>query len=967
MDSSFSDGVSPSNFANAAKVLLIGETGTGKSTFINYLTNYFRGGSLTNPRIAIPCKHHPYPTESFPHCELDIDDNTQSKTNSCFQYTFTDAATHKRYVFLDTPGLSDTRSREQSETNQNKMLDAITELSDLTAIVIVINGSLNRLSKHLRTIISQFNGNLPDVVLENVIVILTNAKKHESSFDLNVLNLRGRVYPFYMQNGAFVSNPSTWRQSTRDELQQDWDHSMHQIKCILQTIDSFQQVPTESFAQLKQIRNEIRSALHQMRLEMIQLQKVHIELSQLDRSIPHENQDTATYQERIQSQAMEKLEVVDASYFSTICGRCNQICHSNCRLKETATNGAQIFAQCSAMLNGRCQQCPNRCSYRDHYHAKRAFHVVRKNLRDTLDDLTKDYRTGNADRGHPEARILTAMENKQLLETALKQKVKEIKQKSVDLCKIFSPANLVREFKYLVKQLTVEWNCQQNVELQSLMQSSIRSLKKFTLSLEEIQEKNQQKRPPMQIIDREQPMRSKPIDLKSLKTTELIELYRNTTAHDSMSSILHELHLRAQGKSTSPLAPADQILLINTYLEQYNHRTVEQLSYAHRKLQQQIDQIIKDDILNLVQVQPALLMQNFVVQTLLATKERNSSSVDPTLPEDASQSFSHQTINPTSLSIHRTPYPVSGPTLPQAPVQPSGLSSPPPRPAASVTPAPFPEMPLIPYSQASKPSSFTSAPIGFSHLTTTPYPSHDASSPMPALPEHFSPAIRDSKQQELCYPRTTNAQSSDHHGFMPMPMPTADQPETNQNCSRDFRFPPDNIREPERLSSSYERSYRPDVVPFLPNSIGSPKPPTTRLINGTSKNNGQEDLEMLENSKLLFMYATANLERNAFRRELIHQELERRCYGEHPLLMKEKKSLLQEKLAQHGEKRITELVPLQLRIQRKIREHLKDGDVILIDDIPPELIVEAHALNQLVLSKSDAGSHFPKGKHLHDS
>ncbi len=84
--------------SNIAKVLVIGETGSGKSTFINYLTNYFRGGSLQN-----------------------------IKTDMCNQYIFVDSASpaQRQYLFLDTPGLSDTRGAEQDNINMNKIIDGV--------------------------------------------------------------------------------------------------------------------------------------------------------------------------------------------------------------------------------------------------------------------------------------------------------------------------------------------------------------------------------------------------------------------------------------------------------------------------------------------------------------------------------------------------------------------------------------------------------------------------------------------------------------------------------------------------------------------------------------------------------------------------------------------------------------------------------------------------------------------------
>ncbi|CAG8824832.1 8389_t:CDS:2, partial [Dentiscutata erythropus] len=93
------------------KILLLGGTGTGKSTIINTVTNYFKGGTLDNPKIVIPTKYFDVTEMEYndKHTEAKVDDVTKSQTTKCSTYKFNhpDDPSYK-FIFYDTPGLSDT-------------------------------------------------------------------------------------------------------------------------------------------------------------------------------------------------------------------------------------------------------------------------------------------------------------------------------------------------------------------------------------------------------------------------------------------------------------------------------------------------------------------------------------------------------------------------------------------------------------------------------------------------------------------------------------------------------------------------------------------------------------------------------------------------------------------------------------------------------------------------------------------
>ena len=233
--------------ARELKVLLIGESGAGKSTFINILGNYFLGGTLTSPHVIIPT-HGLESTAHHKHSERDTADRTTSKTSRVQKYTWDSVS------FIDTPGLADTRGPKQDDKNMLKILEFVGNEEHLSAILIVMNGTKSRVGSNIMTVISRLRGNIPDVALNNIIFVMTNCRNRTfCNFELSSLPFDPCAV-MYMDNSCFSSHQSTWSEHNKKLIAMQWDDSQAAIKKLLALLNSMTCFSTAPFRILRSCR-----------------------------------------------------------------------------------------------------------------------------------------------------------------------------------------------------------------------------------------------------------------------------------------------------------------------------------------------------------------------------------------------------------------------------------------------------------------------------------------------------------------------------------------------------------------------------------------------------------------------------------------------------------------------------------------------------------------------------------------
>ena len=177
-------------------VLLVGESGVGKSTFINALVNYLRYDTFeqaesSGPVILLPVSFLVTSGKNFDefqveydgldtHSSEDHDHPGQSVTQHCRSYIFTilDDQTQKRRKvrLIDTPGFGDVRGVEQDTKNTREMISFINNLTHLHAICILMKPNVTRLHIFFRSFLMQLFDVLGEDIRNNILFCFTNTR-----------------------------------------------------------------------------------------------------------------------------------------------------------------------------------------------------------------------------------------------------------------------------------------------------------------------------------------------------------------------------------------------------------------------------------------------------------------------------------------------------------------------------------------------------------------------------------------------------------------------------------------------------------------------------------------------------------------------------------------------------------------------------------------------------------------------
>uniref|UniRef100_A0AC34R080 AIG1-type G domain-containing protein n=1 Tax=Panagrolaimus sp. JU765 TaxID=591449 RepID=A0AC34R080_9BILA len=272
---------------NCYNILVVGQSGVGKSSLLNAFKNYLlypTADDALKSRLnyMVPCEFPVYYEDGTKKVvKIGKDDvnehyqsdgnNTGSTTQSCKVHPLVFGK--QRINFIDTPGLTDTRGMDQDNKNLKMIYKTITSFDKIHAVCFVLKPNEIKLGVGAERALSDLLSLFPKTVMSRVIFLMTYAKgtffrpgstvSALAKFSANLKETRGVELPKITKETVFCFDNEAFRylcareknikypNATLDDYKFSWDNSRDATLRFFDRLKSLEPLMRQELATLR--------------------------------------------------------------------------------------------------------------------------------------------------------------------------------------------------------------------------------------------------------------------------------------------------------------------------------------------------------------------------------------------------------------------------------------------------------------------------------------------------------------------------------------------------------------------------------------------------------------------------------------------------------------------------------------------------------------------------------------------
>ncbi|XP_026057576.1 uncharacterized protein LOC113042778 [Carassius auratus] len=381
-------------------ILLVGETGTGKTTLINTMINYMFGVKR----------------EDKVWFEITDDQSdrssAESQTSSVTVYGFYLQESQIQLTLIDTPGYGDTRGVDldkeiaKSLLNLSKSEEGIHEIH---AVCLVIKATQNRLSDRQKYIFDAVQSLFGKDIAENIVLLFThsdgmppkNALTAVKAAEIQcAVNKKNQPVFFLFNNCQSEPADEEYDEESDEEceeenkkrLDQSWNLSFKGMTKLFKFLDTINPKSLEMTRDVIEKRERLEANICNLESRVEEMELKQKELKQTQEALEKNKQDVMAKKNFEYEVEVPYKDIVNIDTSLASKALCCTVCEENCHYPGCWW--VTSISWCEVMKNNYCTVCTNKCHYSKHVKHPKIYRIKTKKEKRTYEDLKKKYDDG---------------------------------------------------------------------------------------------------------------------------------------------------------------------------------------------------------------------------------------------------------------------------------------------------------------------------------------------------------------------------------------------------------------------------------------------------------------------------------------------------------------------------------------------------------------------------------------------